>query len=88
MTKPDKTPAEKPVEFDARAKTAVILDISPTGRLSVTPFQGEDCMAEAKAAASVRAKRIGRDVQVFGPQATVMAPPPKAEAQEVQLSFD
>ena len=82
-----KPPAEKPVSFNARAKTAGILDISPTGRVSVTPFQGEDCEAQAKAAASARAKRIGRDVQVFGPQACVMAPPPKAEAEEVQLSF-
>lgn len=50
-------------------------------------FQGDEAEAEAKAEASRRAKRTGRQVAVFGPQGSVYAPPPTVEAQEVQLDW-
>lgn len=56
-------------------------------RNSFEPFQGPDAEATAKARASEKAKRTGTKVAVFGPQTNVYAPPPKAEAQEVQLDW-
>jgi hypothetical protein len=56
-------------------------------RTSVEAFQGPNALAEAKARASQHAARTGDLVAIFGPQSNVFAPPPKAVAQEVQLSF-
>lgn len=83
MTKSDKQAVET-----VNLEEPVWLVFSQSGsRTSVEKFQGKDAAQMAKARASQKAKTTGGHVAVFGPQTNVYSPPPKATAQEVQLSW-
>lgn len=81
------TSAEKPtIKIDPLKPFYAVIDFTDS-RTNVEIVQGNDASADAKARASQKANRTGRMVAVLGPQTSVMRPPEKVEAEEVQLDW-